>query len=152
MRTYISSEFDPRREKGGGNNEHMIQADLNFSKLKFDLPCLSVEHTNNNLRWAVWGLREARPTRCLGRVKSRGKSGGQEAVEKPEEFGADGISWHLDPQTTHKNGRSPTIILGVKPILKGILRVQAADVCCPRAQPASKVAFGPNLDGDIPKR
>ena len=24
----------------------------------------------------------------------------------------------LDPQTTHKNGRSPTIILGVKPIFQ----------------------------------
>ena len=24
----------------------------------------------------------------------------------------------FDPQTTHKNGRSPTIILGVKPIFK----------------------------------
>ena len=31
---------------------------------------------------------------------------------------------YLDPQTTHKNGRSPTICLGVKPIFKGILGVQ----------------------------
>ena len=68
-----------------------------------------------------YGEKSTTPCLYSGNAAQYSGNGGSPIARKPQ-------IEYLDPQTTHKKWISPTIILGVKPIFKGILRVQVLTI------------------------